>query len=106
MHGDQMEETSKPPTRKKSGWSTDPHDRTGAEVWRQMYELTVDRRSECNEHESCQALSRAALSIVAQQAQSCHLAFKFFVFLFKSVHAFPQRSLISVSAFYFWPHKE
>jgi len=73
-----MEETSKPQTRKKSGWSTDPPDRIGAEVWRQMYELTVDRRSECNEHGSCQALSPAALSTVAQQAQSCHLAFKFF----------------------------
>jgi hypothetical protein len=79
MHGDQMVETSKPPTRKKSGWSMDPHGRIEGEVWRKHHKFAIDQRPpECNEHESCQALSRAALSIVAQQAQSCHLAFKFF----------------------------
>jgi hypothetical protein len=81
----------------------DPHGRIEGEVWRKHHKFAIDQRPpECNEHESCQALSRAALSIVAQQAQSCHLAFKFFL----SVHAFPQQSLTFVSTFCFWLRKE
>ena len=78
-HGDQMEETSTPPIRKKSGWFMDPQDRIEGEVWRKRREFAIDQRSpECNEHGSHQALSLAVLSIAARQAQSCHLAFKLF----------------------------
>jgi hypothetical protein len=84
MHGDQMEETSTPPIRKKSGWCTDPEDRTDDEVWHKYHEPATDQRSsERNKPGSHQALSLAELSIAAQRAQSHHLAFKF-----SSVHAF------------------
>jgi hypothetical protein len=84
MHGDQMEETLRPPTRKKSGWSMGPRDRIEDEVWHRYDEPAIDQRSpECNKHGSHQALSLAVLSIAAQWAQSHHLAFKV-----SYVHAF------------------
>ena len=78
MHGDQMEETSTPPIRKKSGWCTGPEDRTDDEVWHKYHELAIDQRSsECNKHGSHEALSLAELSIAAQRAAQSHqLAFK------------------------------
>lgn len=78
MHGDQMEETSTPPIRKKSGWCTGPEDRTDDEVWHKYHELVIDQRSsECNKHGSHEALSLAELSIAAQRAAQSHqLAFK------------------------------
>lgn len=85
MHGDQMEETSKPPTRKKSGWFMGPQDRIEGEVWRKNRELAVDHRSPgCKKHENHQALSLVIMPIAAWQAQSHRLAFKF-----SSVHEPP-----------------
>ena len=78
-HGDQMEETSTPPTRRKNGWCTGPRGLIDGKGRHKSDALAVDQRSpECNEHESCQALSWVVLSIVAQQAQSHRLAFKVF----------------------------
>lgn len=88
-HGDQMEETSTPPIRKRSGWFMDPHDRIEGEVWHKYHELAIDQLSkECDNHGSHQALSLAVLSIAAQRAQSHHLAFKF---LF--IHGSSQRNV-------------
>ena len=81
-HGDQMEDQSRSRTNKKNGWFTDPHGLIGGEVWHKMHELVSDEWSpECNEHESCQALCMAVLSIVARRAQSYVLAFEFYMFM-------------------------
>lgn len=78
-----MEETSKPQTRKKSGWFTDPHDHIEGEAWGKNRELAIDHRSPgCKTRGNHQALTLVILSIAARQAQSHHLAFKF-----SSVHA-------------------
>ena len=84
MPGDQMVETSRQPTEKRSGWSTDPRGPIAGEEWHRVCQCAIDEGARANDNNGegeevplLTTTTTTALSTSARwRAQICDLAFE------------------------------